>query len=162
VENGQIGFDQIATLSPGLSSLYGFFFNRLFRDAGADFGLSRLVLEVVAGAREPLSRKDIAAATDLDPENQLPPILARLASLVPPCEGRYAFFHKSLFDWLTGWDLQHDQPVAGLYHVSLEAGRTLLINWCWAACRRERSKVPLYALRHLVSHLYQLGRIQEA
>jgi WD40 repeat protein/serine/threonine protein kinase len=161
VESGQIGFDQIATLSPGLSSLYELFFNRLFRDAGVDFGWSRQVLEVVAGASEPLTRKDIAAATGLDPE-QLPFILARLASFVPPCEGRYAFFHKSLFDWLTGWDLQHDQPVAGLYHVSLEKGQTALADWCWTAWKRERSKVPVYALRHLVCHLHQVGRTQEA
>jgi WD40 repeat protein/serine/threonine protein kinase len=162
VENGQIGFDQIETLSPGLSSLYELFFNRLFRDADVDFGPSRQVLEVVAGASEPLTRKDIAAATGLDPEDQLPLILTRLASFVPPFEGRYAFFHRSLFDWLTGWDLQHDQPVAGLYHISLEKGRRRLADWCWTAYMRVPSKVPLYAFRHLPAHLHQLGRIQGA
>jgi WD40 repeat protein/serine/threonine protein kinase len=162
VESSQFGFDQIEELPLGLSSLYELFFNRLFRDAGVDFGYSRPVLETVAGAVEPLMRKDIAAVTGLDPEEQLPPILARLASFVPPYEGRYAFFHKSLFDWLTGWDIQHDQPVAGLYYISLEKGRTRLADWCWTAYKRAPSKVPLYALRHLPSHLHQVGRTEEA
>jgi WD40 repeat protein len=162
VESGQIGFEQIAKLPPGLSSLYELFFNRLFRDAGVDFGYSRPALEIVAGAGEPLTRQDIAAATGLDPEEQLTPILARLASFLPPCEGRYAFFHKSLFDWLTGWDLRHDQPIAGLYHVGLDKGRTRLADWCWTAYERQPSKVPPYALRHLPRHLYQVGRTQEA
>ena len=162
VESGEIGLDQIATLPPGLSSLYELFFNRLFRDAGVDFGSSRRVLEVVVGAGEPLARKDIATATGLDPEEQLPLILGRLSSFVPPCEGRYTIFHKSLFDWLTGWDLQHDQPLAGLYHVSLENGQMLLADWCLSTYKREHAKVPLYTLRHLVSHLHQVGRTQEA
>jgi WD40 repeat protein len=162
VESGQLGFDQIAKLPLGLSSLYELFFNRLFRDAGIDFACSRRVLETVAGAGEPLTRNDIAAVTGLDPEEQLPLILARLASFVPPCEGRYAFFHKSLFDWLTGWDLQHDQPIAGLYHVSLEKGRRRLADWCWTGYRRDSSNAPLYALRHLPRHLNQVGRTKEA
>ena len=41
---------------------------------------------------------------------------------MPACEARYAFFHKSLFDWLTGWDIQLDRPFAGSYYVSLKQG----------------------------------------
>jgi WD40 repeat protein/serine/threonine protein kinase len=162
VESGQLSFDQIEKMPLGLSSLYKVFFDRLFRHAGVDFGPSRRVLEVIGAAGEPLTREEIAAVTDFDTVEELPHILARLASFVPSCEGRYAFFHRSLFDWLTGWNIQLDQLFAGLYHVSLEKGRTLLADWCWTACRRERSKVPLYALRHLVSHLHQVGRTQEA
>ena len=104
VESGQLSFDQIENLPPGLSSLYKIFFHRLFRDAGVDFGVSRRILETMAAARESLNREQIAAASGLDAEEELPSILSRLASFVPASEGRYAFFHKSLSDWLTGWD----------------------------------------------------------
>jgi hypothetical protein len=132
VESGQFGFDQIKELPPGLSSLYEVFFDRLFCYADADFSPVRQVLETVAAAREPLTRRQIAAATGLDPEGEFFPLLARLASFVPPCAGRYAFFHRSLFDWLTGWDTQEDRPLAGPYYVSLKKGRTRLADWCRA------------------------------
>jgi hypothetical protein len=44
VESGQLGFDQIKKLPPGLSSLYDVFFNRLFCDADASFSLPRQVI----------------------------------------------------------------------------------------------------------------------
>ena len=122
VESGQLSFDQIENLPPGLSSLYEIFFHRLFRDAGVDFGVSRRILETMAAARESLNREQIAAAAGLDAEEELPSILSRLASFVPASEGRYAFFHKSLSDWLTGWDNRQDQPFAGPYHLNLREG----------------------------------------
>src|SRR5260221_7138406 len=146
----------------GLSSLYRVFFDRLFRDAGVDFGRSRRVLEVIAAAVEPLTRKEIAAVNDLDTVEELPHILARLASFVSVCESRYAFFHRSLFDWLTGWDIQLDQLFAGPYHVNLEKGRTQLADWCWIAYERGVSKMSVHCLRHIASHLQQVGRTQDA
>ena len=74
----------------------------------------------MAAARESLSREQIAAAADLDAEEESPVILSRLASFMPASEGRYAFFHKSMSDWLTGWDSRQDQPFAGAYHVDLQ------------------------------------------
>jgi len=158
VETGQLSFDQIEKLPPGLRSLYELFFHRLFRDAGVDFGSARNVLETVAAAREPLTRQQIAAATGLDAEEELPVILARLASFVPNFQGRYTFFHKSLFEWLTGWDDQQDQPLAGPAHVNLQKGWSRLANWCWAEYRHSSEKVPLYCLRHLAAHLCQARR----
>jgi WD40 repeat protein/serine/threonine protein kinase len=158
VESGQFSFDQIENLPPGLSSLYEIFFHRLFRDAGVDFGVSRRILETMAAARESLTREQIAAAAGLDAEEELPSILSRLASFVPASEGRYAFFHKSLSDWLTGWDMQHDQPFAGPYHVNLQKGWILLTNWCWAEYQRGSPNISSYCLRHLPAHLHQAGR----
>jgi WD40 repeat protein len=158
VENGQLTFDQIENLPPGLSSLYEIFFNRLFRDAGVDFGISRQVLETVATAREPLAREQIATVTGLDAAEELPGILARLASFVPASEGRYSFFHKSLFDWLTGWDNRQDQPFAGPYYLNLQKGWTRLANWCWGEYRRSDRDISAYCLRHLPAHLHQVGR----
>jgi WD40 repeat protein/serine/threonine protein kinase len=158
IESGQLSFDQIEKLPPGLSSLYEVFFHRLFRDAGVDFGDSRRVLETVAAAREPLARDQIAAAAGLDAEEELPSILSRLASFAPAFEGRYAFFHKSLSDWLTGWDIRQDQPFAGSYHVNLQKGGIRLANWCWAEYQRGSANISSYCLRHVATHLHQVGR----
>ena len=157
VESGQLSFDHLEKLPPGLSSLYEIFFRRLFPNTAADFGSSRVVLETVAAAREPLNREQIAVATSLDPEEELPVILSRLASFVPTSEGRYALFHKSLFDWLTDWDDQ-DQPFAGAYHVNLQKGRARLADWCWSEYQRSSQNLSTYCLRHLPAHLHQVGR----
>ena len=159
IESGQLTFDHIKNLPPGLSSLYEIFFRRLFPDLAKDFGPSRKVLETVAAAREPLTREQIAAATGLDSEEELPLILSRLASFVPPSEGRYALFHKFLFDWLTGWD-EHDQPFAGAYHVNLQKGRTRLADLYWAEYQRGDPEISPYCLRHLPAHLHQLRRLE--
>jgi WD40 repeat protein/serine/threonine protein kinase len=159
VENGQLTFDQLENLPPGLSSLYEIFFHRLFRDAGVDFGVPRQVLETVAAAREPLTREQIATMTGLDAEG-LPHIFARLAPFVPASESRYSLFHKSLFDWLTGWDTLQDQPFAGPYHANLQKGRIRITNWCWGEYQRGAPDMCLYCLRHLPAHLHQVGRHQ--
>jgi hypothetical protein len=159
VERGQLRFDDIENQPPGrLSSLYEVFFNRLFRDAGIDFQQAGLVLEVVAAAREPLTRKQIAAVTGLDAERDLPPLLGRLAAFVPVREGRYSLFHRSLFEWLTGWDTQQDQSFAGPYHVSLRDGHKRLADWGWAEYARGVQNASLYCLRHLVAHLHEADR----
>jgi hypothetical protein len=162
VVSGQLSFDQIEKIPLGLSSLFKVFFDRLFCDVGVDFGRSRRVLEVIAAAGEPLTREEIAAVTGLDSVEELPHILARLASFVPVCDGQYSFFHKSLFDWLTGWDSQLDQLFAGSYHVNLEKGRTRLADWCWIAYKHGVSTMPVYCLRLIASHLQQVGRTGDA
>jgi WD40 repeat protein/serine/threonine protein kinase/DNA-directed RNA polymerase specialized sigma24 family protein len=161
-ESGQFSFDQIEKLPPSLSSLYHMFFDRLFRDVVVDFGPSRRVLETVAAACEPLTREQIAAATGLDAEEELPRLLSGLATFVPACEGRYAFFHKSLLDWLTGWDTQLDRPFAGSYYVSLKQGKARLANWCWAEYQHGTKRVSLYCLKHLPFHLHETDRDEDA
>ena len=162
VESGQFSFGQIEKLPPSLSSLYHVFFDRLFRDGGVEFGPSRRVLEIVAAACEPLTREQIAAATGLDAEEELLRILSGLASFVPPCEGRYVFFHKSLFDWLTGWDAQLDRPFAESYYVSLKQGKTRLADCCWAEYQHGMRRASLYCLRHLPFHLHDTDRDKDA
>ena len=160
IERGQLSIDHIENLPPGLSSLYEIFFRRLFPNPVKDFSRSRKVLETVAAAREPLTRGQIASATSLDSEDELPLILSRLASFVPASEGHYALFHKSLFEWLTGWEKLQDQPLAGAYHVNLQKGSAQLAGWCWAEYQRGPSQISPYCLRHLPAHLHQVGRDQ--
>jgi hypothetical protein len=163
VEAGQLRFDDIENQPPGrLSSLYEMFFNRLFRDAAVEFQPAGQVLEVVAAAREPLSRKQIAAVTGLDSEKELPTLLGRLAAFVPVREGRYSLFHRSLFEWLTGWDTQQDLAFAGPYHVSLQDGHKRLADWGWAEYRRGIQNVSPHGFRHLVAHLHEAGRNDQA
>jgi WD40 repeat protein len=163
IEAGQLRLDDIESQPPGrLSSLYEVFFNRLFRDAGMDFQPAGQVLEVVAAAREPLSREQIAAVTGLDDKKELPSLLGRLAAFVPVREGRYSLFHHSMFDWLTGWDTQQDQPFAGPYHVSLQAGHKGLADWGWAECRHGIQNVSTYGFRHLLAHFHEAGRGDQA
>jgi WD40 repeat protein/serine/threonine protein kinase len=160
IESGQLSFDNIENLPPGLSSLYEIFYRRLFPSPAKDFSRSRKVLETIAAAREPLTREQIASATGLDPEEELLGILSRLASFVPASEGRYALFHKSFFDWLTGWDQPRDRPLAGAYRVNLQKGSARLANWCWAEYQRGSPQISAYCFRHLAAHLHQVGRDQ--
>jgi hypothetical protein len=162
VEGGQLHFYEIEKLPPGLSSLYEVFFDRLFREAGVDFQPTRHVLEIVAAAREPLTRPQIAGVTGLDAEKELPPLLRRLAAFVPVREGRYSLFHRSLFDWLTGWDVQLDQPLTESYGVSLKKGRVRFADWGWAEYGRGVQYVSSYGFRHLVAHLHEAGRNEQA
>ena len=97
----------------------------------------------VAAARESLTRKQIAAVTGLDAEKELPALLG-LTAFVPVREGRYSLFHRSLFEWLTGWDTKQDQAFAGLYHLSLQDGHKRLADWGWAEYeRRHHKRAPL-------------------
>ena len=86
-------------------------------------------LEAVVAAREPLNREQLAALIGLDAEGEVPLILARLTSFLPFRDRTYALFHRSLFEWLTEWDRQQDQPVAGPYHISLKKGQSRLADW---------------------------------
>jgi WD40 repeat protein len=158
VERGQLDFKTIELLPPGLSGMYKEFFDRLFAKAGVEFPQTRDVLEVVVDAREPLQLAEIARATGLDEDYDLPPVLDRLAPFLPAREFRYALFHKSLSDWLTGKDAKTGRREAGAYHVSLTKGRTRLADWCWAECQHGIKKDHLYCLRHLPTHLAEVGR----
>jgi hypothetical protein len=93
--------------------MYKEFFDRLFAKAGVEFRQTRDVLEVVVDAREPLRLAEIARATGLDEDYDLPPVLDRLAPFLPVREFRYALFHKSLSDWLTGKDAKTGRKEAG-------------------------------------------------
>lgn len=161
LESGLVDLDELASLAPGLEPLYEDFFDRLYRRAGVDFAPTARVLQAVVAAREPPTRDRLAEVTGLDATADLPPLLGRLAALVPPRDGRYAPFHATLTEWLTGWDTETDQPLAGGYHASPAAGDRL-----WAAHlldRHDRDQArddapDGYLRRYLVSHLVGASR----
>ena len=91
------------------------------------------MLEVVVAAAEPLTAAELAAATGLDPEDELPARCCdRLAAYLPDRDGRYALYHKSLADWLT----DPDDPRAASF-VSPQRGHERLADWCWAEYQRD-------------------------
>jgi len=158
VDTGLFDLAELDELAPGLHPLYEGFFDRLFERAGVDFAPSRTVLQCIVAAQEPPSREELADVTGLDAESDLPPMLARLASFVPARSGRYSPFHTTLVEWLTGWNDEDDQPVAGAYYISLKTGHRQ-----WATLLLERyTGAPeawdVYLRRHLPMHLSGAGQ----
>ena len=113
------------------------------------------MLEVVTAALEPLTPTEIAAATGLDLDYALPPLLDRLAAYLPERDGRRAVFHKSFSDWLT--ETKDPRP-AGRFFVSPRRGQERLADWCSAEYQRGAEKMSPYALRHLPAHLIEATR----
>lgn len=158
VSAGQFDFKTIERLPPGLVGIFRAFFDRIFARSEDTFEGARTVLEVVLGAREPLTRGQIAGATALGAPRQLNAILGGLDAFLPAREGRYAVFHKALADWLTGWDESGDRPTAGRYTIDLDTGRQRVADWCWGLYRDGAAHNEGYCLRHLAHHLAECGR----
>ena len=158
VSAGQLDFKTIEKLPPGLVGIFQAFFDRIFARSEDAFEAARGVLEVVLGAREALTRDQIAGATGLDARRQLPAVLGSLDAFLPAREGCYSVFHKALADWLTGWDERGDRPIAGRYTIDLDTGRERVTDWCWARYRDGAAQREGYCLRHLAHHLAECGR----
>jgi WD40 repeat protein len=152
LETGTHDFNRLDALPSGLTGLYMAFFERQFPDA-ASYAAARPVLEVVTSAREPLSVPELADATALDSDYQLPLVLDKLTAYLPDRDGRRAVYHKSLADWLTD---ESDPRPAGRFFVSARRGQQPLSDSCWAVYQRDGAKrMPSYAIRHLPAHLVE-------
>ena len=82
IERGLHALDKLDALPPGLEGLYVQRFHAQFPDAER-FAACRRVLDVIVAAREPLAKDELARATGLDPEEELPAVLKRLSAYVP-------------------------------------------------------------------------------
>jgi hypothetical protein len=152
LERGIYDFARLDEMPPGLGSLYLHFFSRHFPDPAA-FAPVRRLLEVAAAAQEPLPAELLAGAAGLDPEEELPRLLRRLAAYLPERDGRYAFFHKSLADWLT------DPARRGAdYAVNPRRGHQALAEMGWREYQENVAGLHLYFLAHLPRHLAEAGR----
>jgi WD40 repeat protein len=150
-------FENLDALPPGLAGLYELRFARQFPDAQR-FATARQVLDVVVAAREPLTRGQIAAATGLDEEEELPAVLKRLSAYVPARaahgdERRYAAYHKSLVDWLADPERRDET-----HSASPRRGHQKLAAMGWAEYQRGVEKMSPYAVAHLPAHLIAARR----
>ncbi|MEX2213222.1 MAG: TIR domain-containing protein [Phycisphaeraceae bacterium] len=161
IERGDYRFDQLALLPPGLFGLYERFFDRHFGGDETRYAKAATVLSVVVAAFDPLTRADLAAASGLDVEVELPRLLAVLGPYLPArtdAEGAptYAVYHKSLSDWLAGE--VPPQFDGHPYRVSLRKGHERLAAMGWEQYQRGPTSISHYALRHLAEHLAAVER----
>ena len=147
IERDQYSFARLEELPPGLFGLYEDFFKGHWPDVPGFAPVTR-ILEVIVAAREPLAEAQLAFATGLDAETELPPILRRLDEFVPLRDGRYQVFHQSLIDWLT-----HESRRGLPYCVSRRRGHGQLAQRGMEEYRRGARQLSRYALRHLPAHL---------
>ena len=142
----------------GLTQLYIQFFDRLFQpDPDTKFAPVRHLLQVVAAARDPLTSGQIAAAAEMNAEEELPGWLRRLRQYLPARilddsdeEPTYAIYHKSLADWLTSPD--------HLYHVSVRKGHERLAEMGGKEYRSGPDRMSAYGLRHTVRQAIEAER----
>ena len=142
-------------LPPGLGGLYEIFLSRRFPDE-ATFAPAKQLLQVVVAAQEPLDEGLLAAATGLDPEEDLPKLLNRLSAYLPQREGKYSVFHTSLADWLTA-----PESRGNLYYASLKKGHERLADVGWRQYGQSVGKMRPYHLAWLPTHLRHAQRWQE-
>ena len=152
VERNQHRFDDLALLPPGLFGLYQTFFERHFPDE-ASYGPVQRVLQVVVAAREPLTEEQLATASGLDIEEELPSILRHLSAYLPCREepgspATYAVYHKSFADWLTAKELRGTR-----YYISPKRGHKRLADCYWDEYQRGAAAMSHYGLAYLPVHL---------
>jgi WD40 repeat protein len=144
-------------LPPGLQLYYEKSFARLFR-VESDFAAARAVLALAMVALEPLDLPTLQAASGLA-KTVVASVLKKLASFLPHHSNkRFAFFHKSVRDWLDAETVDdYGEPIAERFAVDVRIGRTALVGWALQAFQIDAVKAPEYVLRNLVRHLKELS-----
>ena len=152
VERGQYGFQHLGALPDGIRGLYQGFFEHCYPNE-TSYAEAKRVLQIVIAAREPLAEAQLARASGLDVEAGLPAVLKTLSVVLrerAEVEGpsRWAVFHKSLADWLTG-------PEQGgtVYCISTKTGHERLADACWSEYQQGLRSMSPYAAMHLPGHL---------
>lgn len=156
VQRDHCSFKQIKELPPGLEGLYLKYFERVFRgtrEVGFEsrYGAAHALLQVMVAAREPLTSGELAAASGLDAEEELPKWLRRLRQFLRlrlrDGEETIALYHKSVADWLRS--NKHD------FHISEKKGRRCLADYC-AAAEDNFDSLPGYVRRNGIAHFTEV------
>ena len=153
-------FANLDALPRGLDGFYLDFFRRIFGCDGTEAGdraykKAKPLLQIMCTAAEPLSRVELADASGLDPDEELPRLLRQLAQLLSRRtrsngEETIALYHKSVADWLT------KNIDFNAFAVSPAKGRKLLAEFCRVALAHGRSKPGWYVRRHAVEHFLEV------
>jgi Tol biopolymer transport system component len=155
---GGLGADELERLSPGLGGRYQDFFERQF-PTEEDFSGVRRLLEVMVAAVEPLRESQLAAATGLDRAETLPGlrrVLNQFFARGEPEDPLYAFYHKSIPDWLSA-----AERGGSAYAIQASRGHRHLAEWGWRQYGQGRSQWPAYLVAHLPAHLLAAQRWDE-
>ena len=151
------GADELKKLPPGMASIYERWFRRTFNSDVPEgkelLDNTRQLLQVVIAAQEALTEAELARATKLDAELEIPKLLRKLASYLPPrsdAKGqlRYAPFHKTFVEWLTQDELKGTD-----YYVSARSGHKALAEACWAEYQTGLEDMSAYSTAYLATHL---------
>jgi hypothetical protein len=148
-------------LPPGLQLYYEWSFARLF-PADSNFAPADSVLALAMAALEPLDLPTLQAASGLE-RTVLASVLKKLAGFLPQrTDRRFAFFHKSVRDWLDAGTVDtFGEPISGRFAIDVRVGRKALADWADQAFRLGGLKAPDYALRHRITHLKELGDTEQ-
>jgi WD40 repeat protein len=149
-------------LPPGLQVFYDRSFSRLFSHE-SNFKEASIVLSLALAALEPLDLAILRAASGLD-NAKLGFILKKIAIFLPlRPDKRFAFFHKSVHDWLNAdtVDDQYGNPLAKRFAIDIQVGRKLLAEWAHREFQVNHVNAPRYALRHLIGHLAEIGDLKK-
>jgi hypothetical protein len=160
VEREMYSFEDLVALPPGLAGLYQGFSERVFTDESS-YVRARSILQVLVATQEPLTEDQLAEATVLDVEEELPAELRRLHSYLSrqiDASGcvRYAIFHESLAGWLTD-----PRQRGSRYYVSRRLGHRRIADLCWQQYEQRADTLSKYALAHLPAHLLAAERWDE-
>ena len=154
IQRSEYRLDCLEELPPGLNGLYLRFFERVFqphRDGFEErYNEVRPLLEVMVAARKPLTRSQLAAASGLDEDDQLPKWLRSLGQWLRRTDSeRINLFHSSFRDWLASQD--HD------YGVNRKKGHALLVEYC-----TKEHEVGYYGRNFAVEHFVELEQWDRA
>jgi len=154
-ERGDCKLEHLDKLPPGLTGFYQAWFKRCFPSAES-YGHARRLLQIVVAALEALTERQIAELAGLDRESEVAPVLGTLSSFLPERSGRYAFYHKSMADWLTSeaaWDLDHRI----CYRVREQNGHEQIVRHYATFAAHWNELDDAYGWEHLLQHCVMLG-----
>jgi WD40 repeat protein len=152
---GRLNLDDPDAFPQGLGGIYLQFFERQFPDLQEYAARQRPVLEAMVAAREALPVDELAEIlgwSNYD-RDEVP---ESFGSLITIRDGRVNAFHLSALEWVD------DRTRAGRYAVLASEGNRRLAEYCWTQVERNSALLPVYALRHAVSHLLEIGRYEDA
>jgi hypothetical protein len=139
-----------AQLPPKLEDLYYLRAQRRFPNP-PDYRYARLVLSLLLAAREPLGLPTLTALTDLDPDTELAPTLEAISCFTESSVNGSRIAHKSIADWLVS-------AAAGEFTIDPTPGQQRLLEHCAAWPIHQEG----YALKHVVAHLLDAGKVADA
>ena len=162
-------------LPSGISFVYLSYFRRLEKELRSELKVEEehvlRFLCALTASREPLPIEFVSKVLNPDGETlttqrRVNKAIACFSTLLPICEGRLYFFHKSVKDWLTDTSFygQHD------FTADEKEGHRILFNLCTTELdsikrkgihNTQFSNAERYALQHSVQHMVEANRLGE-